>query len=114
MHRTRTGRHRAADKVESLERNLAGAERLIHGLHMQLADANTARDRANERANELAEADTRAERLETEVAALRAALANALAISAPPGHRDIDDDDQPTEPIDVRPLWAADLLKEHC
>lgn len=107
--RTRTGRHRAVDKVDRLERELAGARLLIDGLNMQLADANAARDRANARANELAEADVRAERLEVEAAALRADLANARAISAPPGVRDIDPGDEPTEPIDVRPLLAANL-----
>lgn len=112
--RTRTlpGRHRAVDKADRLERELAGAQLRIDGLRMQLADANAARDKANERANTLAEADVRAERLETENQTLRADLANARAVSAPTGIRDIDPDDQPTEPIDVRPLWAADLLAQ--
>lgn len=108
--RTRPGRHRAVDQVARLERELAGARLLIDGLRIQLADANQARDQANARANELAEADARAERLETETAALRAELANTHHVSAPPGHRDIDPDDQPTEPIPVLPLWAADLM----
>jgi hypothetical protein len=39
-----------------------------------------------------------------ELTQLRAALANATAISAPVGHRDITPGDRPTQPI---PLWVA-------
>jgi hypothetical protein len=110
MPRTRPGRHRAVDEVARLERELAGAQLLIDGLRIKVADANDARDKANERANLLTEADTRAGRLEAEVTVLRAALANARRVSVPSGERDVDDDDQPTEPIDVRPLWAVTQL----
>lgn len=112
--RTRHGRHRAVDKVDSLQRELAAARLLIDGINAQLADANEARDKANERANTLAEAEARAARLaeeaetlRAELAGLRSELANHRAIDAPAGHRDVDDDDQPTHPIDARPLWAA-------
>lgn len=43
-------------------------------------------------------------RLNDEVTRLQAALANATRIDVAAGHRDIDPDDQPTQPIDVRPL----------
>lgn len=44
-----------------------------------------------------------------ELLQLRAFKANVLAVNAPAGHRDIDEDDQPTHPqgIDVMPLWEA-------
>lgn len=45
--------------------------------------------------------------LAAEVTALKAQLANATAISAPAGRRDVDPDDQPTQPIPVRTLWDA-------
>ncbi|RCH70528.1 hypothetical protein DT019_03290 [Streptomyces sp. SDr-06] len=46
------------------------------------------------------------ERLETEVRALRAQIANLTAVTVPAWHRDIDPGDHPTEPtgIDVRDL----------
>ena len=44
---------------------------------------------------------------ETELRALRAFKANACAVDQPAGQRDIDPDDQPTQPVDVRPLRQA-------
>ncbi|MFE6127488.1 hypothetical protein ACFQ6Q_04310 [Streptomyces sp. NPDC056437] len=48
-------------------------------------------------------------RLQGQLTETQAALANATAISAPAGVRDIDPDDQPTHPqgIHVQPLWDA-------
>lgn len=43
-------------------------------------------------------------RLNDEVIRLQSALANATCVDVAAGHRDIDPDDQPTQPIDVRTL----------
>ena len=115
-----TGNRRAVDEVVRLRHQLAGAGILIQGLRLQITDAETARDRANEKANRLSEADTLRERaeqamadLKDELLELRAFKARTLAITVPPMHRDIDPGDQATEPtgIDVRPLWEA--LRPH-
>lgn len=109
-----TGLHRAVDEVDHLRHQLKGAGLLIAGLRQQAADARAAEDRANAKANRLGEIEIRAEIAEAEAAAMRAELtalrafkANATATSVPAGRRDIDPDDQPTQPIHVMPLWQA-------
>lgn len=48
------------------------------------------------------------DQLHAEVAALKAAAANANAITVPPMVRPVDGpEDEATAPIDIRPLWAA-------
>jgi hypothetical protein len=63
-------------------------------------DRDTAEHLAGEYAQQLAAQ-------EAELRALRAFKANVCAVDQPAGQRDIDPDDQPTQPVDVRPLWQA-------
>lgn len=102
----RAPRHKAADEVARLRHQLQGAGFLIAGLRQQVTDARAAEDRANAKATRLDEAEAYAKAVEQELNELRAFKANATAISAPAGQRDIDPDDQPTHPqgIDVSEL----------
>lgn len=115
-----TGSRRAVDEVARLRHQLAGVGHLIKGLRLQVADAETARDRANAKAGRYDEAEARANaaeqaaaELKDELLELRAFKARTLAVTVQPMHRDIDPDDHPTEPtgINVQPLW--DALRQH-
>ncbi|MFE4867648.1 hypothetical protein [Streptomyces sp. NPDC056682] len=106
-----TGTRRAIDEVARLRHQLAGAGILIQGLRLQVADAETARDKANAKAGRYDEAEARAaaveqamDDLKDELLELRAFKARTLAVTVPAWHRDIDPGEQPTEPIDVRSL----------
>ncbi|MEU1071846.1 MULTISPECIES: hypothetical protein [unclassified Streptomyces] len=59
--------------------------------------------------------DMTAERdqLAVENTALRARLANAQALTVPAPHRDIDPDDQPTDPMGIQVTTLWDALAEH-
>lgn len=119
-------KHRAADEVSRLRAFLAGANALIGGLHLQLAEeearhAETAAKRTEVEAlvarqqADLAELTAERDYWRDEALALRArfsgplaAEANATAVTVPCGYRDTSAiEDQATGPIDVRPLWAA-------
>ncbi|MFF9240051.1 hypothetical protein ACF1AL_14625 [Streptomyces sp. NPDC014801] len=112
-------KHRAIDEVDRLAQLLGGANALIRGLQLQVADRDAllADTRAKQaEAEELVVQlqadvdDLTAERdeLRAEVTAYRAAAANANRITVPPMVRDTSDPaDQATAPIDVRPLWDA-------
>jgi ATP-dependent helicase YprA (DUF1998 family) len=119
-------KHRAVDEVTRLRSLLDGANTLIRGLQLQVAERDTA---LAETAAHQAEAeelvvqqmadidDLTAERDEllAEVLKFRArfgpqlaAEANANRITVPPMVRDTTAiEDQATGPIDVRPLWDA-------
>lgn len=110
----RTPRHKAVDEVDRLRHQLAGAGHCIAGLRQQVAEARAAEDRANAKAVRVDEAEARAVAAEQKLAEqaaelrqLRAFKANVTSIDVPPGHRDVHPDDQPTAPVDVKPLWAA-------
>lgn len=110
----RTPRHKAADEVNRLRHQLAGAGQCIAGLRLQVAEAQAAEDRANAKAVRVDEAEARAmaaeQRLtaqDEELTALRQFKANVTSIDVPPGQRDVHPDDQPTTPVNVRPLWQA-------
>ncbi len=101
------GRHRAADEVARLRQQLAEAAVRNADLTRRLAESETARDRANAKASQYEDQLLALAEVTRELRAARAALANATAVSAPAGVRDITPGDEPTQPIDVRPLWAA-------
>ncbi|MDX2527987.1 hypothetical protein [Streptomyces europaeiscabiei] len=122
----RPRKHRAADEVVRLRAFLAGANALIGGLQLQLAEEEarhaetgakrTAADEVVGRQQaDLAELTAERNYWRDEALALRArfsgplaAEANATAVTVPCGYRDTSAvEDQATGPIDVRPLWAA-------
>lgn len=85
---TEVDTHRAArDELEAerdrLEGQLDAAGIEVSGLRLDLEQANA------------------------HIKALQAQVANLTAVSVPAGERDIDPSDQPTHPVDVRPLWKA-------
>ncbi len=122
----RPRKHRAADEVVRLRAFLAGANALIGGLQLQLAEEE---ERHAETAAKRTEADEIVVRQQADLAevtaerdywrdeALRlrarfsgplAAEANANAVTVPCGYRDTSAiEDQATGPIDVRALWEA-------
>lgn len=122
----RPRKHRAADEVARLRAFLAGANALIGGLHLQLAEeearhAETAAKRteaealvARQQADMAAITDER-DYWRDEALALRArfsgqlaAEANANAVTVPCGYRDTSAiEDQATGPIQVQALWDA-------
>ncbi|WP_145503205.1 hypothetical protein [Streptomyces sp. CFMR 7] len=126
-------KHRAADKVAELKRQLKdqqaetvsafgqliGAADTIATLQHQLADVRAKRAEAErivtcldadlrERTEELEQALARIHQLQTQLAPILAAEANANAVTVPPAERDTSRfEDQATEPIKVTTLWAA-------
>ena len=78
---TKVDIHRAARGQIELQLDAAGIE--VAGLRLDLEQANA------------------------HIKALQAQVANLTAVSVPAGERDIDPGDQPTHPVDVRPLWKA-------
>lgn len=100
------GRHRAADRARQLEHQLEGAGHLIEGLRAELAETADSWEAARQQAKEERDGREAAERrvTELEAAAKRAAEANQWTYSVAAGQRDIDPDDRPTVPVDVREL----------
>lgn len=85
--------HRAVDEVVRLRHRLAKARAGLGLLRHQLDEANAARDAANAKVSQLGEVEAqlaettqRATRLEAEVTALRAQLANTNAVSDRPAY----------------------------
>lgn len=116
-----TGLHRYTRAHCRHDRDAARAE--ILRLEAEIRDLETAARRRDERIHQL-EADAvdvsverqlrllaedRGDEFEARYVALKARLANENAVTVPPMHRDIDPDDQPTEPggISVRTLREA-------
>ncbi|WP_137991226.1 hypothetical protein [Streptomyces vilmorinianum] len=114
-----TGIHRAAGSAELRDENRKLLERQAAAdefFGRLLADRDAVYDAWQTAKQHAAEAElvvvcqqAEIEELKEEAAALRAALANACAVSVPPAARDIDPDDRPTEPtgIHVKPIWDA-------
>ncbi|MBB5130257.1 peptidoglycan hydrolase CwlO-like protein [Streptomyces albaduncus] len=112
-------KHRAVDEVTRLRSLLDGANALIRGLQLQVAERDEALAKTAARQAEAEEIvvaqlasieDLRAEndQLHVKLAALKAAAANAGAVTVPPMVRDTSAiEDQATAPIDVRPLRDA-------
>jgi hypothetical protein len=96
------GQHRASSTDLRDENRLLLAREIAAAdfFALLMRDRATAEHLADEYAQQLAAQ-------ETELRALRAFKANACAVDQPAGERDIDPDDQPTQPVDVRPLWQA-------
>lgn len=72
-----------------------------------VAERNQLASRLSTTRTELTAARGHIAAVEAELTAVKAHLANVLKVSAPAGCRDIDPDDQPTQPIHVMPLWQA-------
>lgn len=114
LRRTDRPKHRAVDEVARLRRHLAAADKCIRGLRLQVETANEARDWANAKAVSFDEAVSHAaaceqamDEMRSELLKLRAHSANCQAVTVPAGERDIDPDDHPTEPVNVKTLWEA-------
>lgn len=101
-------------RCRSLDHRLAGAEKLIEGQRMQIADLET---QAEQQAadvvdvsvlrQQLKRAEETNRQLHADYLAVKADLENLSAVTVPPATRDIDPDDQPTEAI------YAQTLRDH-
>ncbi|MFE2850638.1 hypothetical protein ACFXJO_05820 [Streptomyces lavendulae] len=105
------GRHRAADEVARLREALAEAAVRYTDLSRRYAEATAARDAANAKANRLSEAEENAAEAtrqladrEAEIAALKAALANATAVSDRPARSAVVET-QPIPIVESRAIW---------
>lgn len=117
-------KHRAVDRVDFLEHQVAGLENLAkrQGAQLDGADAhieqrdNDLRHTASQLGTaviEASESEARATEAERQMADMRAELielrqfkANVCAVSTTIGHRDTAPDDESTHPIDVSDLRA--------
>ncbi|MFD9567721.1 hypothetical protein [Streptomyces sp. NPDC059994] len=136
--RRREARHSADGQLRATQRQLAAcqagnaaqlnwrkaADVYFEQLLADRADVYAAWQQATQRAAEAemvavcAQADlddmtAERDQLAAENTALRAQLANAQALTVPAAHRDIDPDDQPTDPIGVRVTTLWDALNAH-
>ena len=104
------GLHRCKSAAE-LRRDLDTATCHIVGLATEIDTLTAANQlleaQLDEAGIELSGARLDLEQAAAELLALRAFKANVTAVSVPAGERDIDPGDQPTQPVDVRPLWDA-------
>lgn len=105
-HRPRP-KHRATDEVDRLRIELARKAQALEAADGLIGRLKVSNDQLLTKATRYDEAEAYAKAVEQELNELRAFKANATAISAPVGQRDVDPDDQPTHPVDVRPLWEA-------
>ena len=108
-----SGLHRAVDEVNRLRRLLARSEAGRTELRRRLAEAVAAEDTANAKASRLEDAleiaagvTQERDALLAELAALRAELATATAVSSLPA-REVWPSGEDTQPIRVVPLWVA-------
>ncbi|WP_435610929.1 hypothetical protein [Streptomyces sp. C10-9-1] len=112
-----TGTHRAPSPAELARQNhelttrLVAADsffiRLIEDRDLVHAQAEEAARRAAEAEQVVACQQQEIERLTGQITALTAQAANQGAVSVPAGTRPIEQGDEPTTPIDVRPLRTA-------
>lgn len=113
-------KHRVHDKLAETEAHLTAVQadnaKLLNQqaatddyVQILLADWAALDDGWRQLAKRTAAAEITAACMQQELQELRAFKANHTKVSAPPGHRDIDPGDHPTEPtgIHVRPLWDA-------
>lgn len=105
----RHDRDAARAHVLRLEREIADLEKAarrrdarIHQLETDAVDVSVARQQQ-------LLAEEKADDYEARYLALKARVDNEHAVTVPPMHRDVDDDEQATEPagIDARPLHEA-------
>ncbi|MFF8829279.1 hypothetical protein [Streptomyces sp. NPDC015131] len=104
------GQHRGKAPAQ-LRRELDKATCDLVALATRLDEVTTQRNQLeaqlDEAAIDLSGARLDLETAQRELTAVRAQLANATAISAPAGTRDVDPDDQPTQPVPVLTLQQA-------
>jgi chromosome segregation ATPase len=104
------GQHRgktAPQLRRELDKALCDLVALATRLYEVTADRNQLEAQLDEAGIDLSGALHDLETAQRELTAVKAQLANATAISAPAGRRDVADGDQPTQPIPVLTLQQA-------
>ena len=105
-----TGTHRATSPAELRDENrrllaiVAGSDEAFTRLRQERRDALDDADRMRIRA---IAAENEAAAMQAELTALRAFKANVTTVSAPAGERNIDADDQPTQPVPILRRYHA-------